>query len=116
MFQFHSGSIKSAMRSCASRKVSGFNSIVVRLKAGMVEVKVNGVLVFQFHSGSIKRKVLLVERSKLYPCFNSIVVRLKAHYYSCYRRSPSAFQFHSGSIKRNRPTETQKLTNSVSIP
>ena len=54
MFQFHSGSIKRRARGKAAPQGSGFNSIVVRLKVSFLK--------------SI---------SLLLKCFNSIVVRLK---------------------------------------
>ena len=92
-FQFHSGSIKSEPRPQAPAAIAGFNSIVVRLKAGRVG---NGKTPF---------------------CgFNSIVVRLKGGAKRARGGAAGRFQFHSGSIKRICIDPTVFLCGKVSIP
>ena len=58
-FQFHSGSIKSVARALFDFQRTRFNSIVVRLKAGMSGLIRSSMRSFQFHSGSIKSSSIL---------------------------------------------------------
>ncbi len=78
--------------------MSCFNSIMVRLKVSVLNIRSLCVILFQFHNGTIKRHILhwLWQR---FCCFNSIMVRLKD---SCKPRDKNVvpmFQFHNGTIK-----------------
>ena len=53
-FQFHNGSIKSNADAWSVEPADGFNSTMVRLKAGHVQGGFDVGNVFQFHNGSIK--------------------------------------------------------------
>ena len=77
-FRFHTGSIKSSSISrCRVNPRTGFDSILVRLKA---------------HTPILNSE----HRS----CFDSILVRLKVSYRGRGIRCVGAFRFHTGSIKR----------------
>ena len=93
MFQFHNGSIKSFVAARYTKPLIGFNSTMVRLKAGRNEITRTAQDEFQFHNGSIKRKKWQAW----------ITMRLP-------------FQFHNGSIKRGRAADDNNKKRSVSIP
>ena len=53
-FQFHKGTIKTALMHLAEKAPGYFNSIKVRLKQGNHAVYRVIILLFQFHKGTIK--------------------------------------------------------------
>ena len=79
--------------------VAGFNSTMVRLKAGRGERVRRKTYRFQFHNGSIKSIVALVH-------FDDVVLfqfhngSIKSHYANPHKPYSVKFQFHNGSIKR----------------
>ncbi len=78
MFQFHNGTIKRKGIEIKVFPQICFNSIMVRLKAFLLDMVYNLSEEFQFHNGTIKRiSFFLPTNSKL------------------------EFQFHNGTIKRN---------------
>ena len=79
--------------------MSGFNSIVVRLK---VRMAVDEWLAKQrFNSIVVRLKGwAMTDKARARNGFNSIVVRLKAAEILKASRQSYKFQFHSGSIKR----------------
>ena len=131
-FQFHTGSIKSAIGRMLPSPVKGgfnsilvrlkdqevlrlhsakqgFNSILVRLKAWLKSTDPIGAARFQFHTGSIKsenccRHCLSITR------FNSILVRLKEED-TPVAKALRQFQFHTGSIKSKSDVVAHLLVN-----
>ena len=78
VFQFHTGSIKSATDApCSLKRQMRFNSILVRLKVFVCPSLFSFSLMFQFHTGSIKRDYYKSVAWTLNTSFNSILVRLK---------------------------------------
>ena len=59
MFQFHKGTIKTAVSLNILKHLTSFNSIKVRLRQG-VDDKGEYLLMFQFHKGTIKTLLLLL--------------------------------------------------------
>ena len=118
---------------------TGFNSLMVRLKAtaGSGGTATNGL--FQFPNGSIKRlKPLfarITQRKFQFPngsiksrsgktlryqiiCFNSLMVRLKGATNSLLDNFTAQFQFPNGSIKSQRmprSSKNQKCFNSLMV-
>ena len=80
MFRFHTGSIKrTQLATHGCRHYLGFDSILVRLKAGICGFVGLRCLVFRFHTGSIKsHDVMSSVAPELASGFDSILVRLKA--------------------------------------
>ena len=77
MFQFHTGSIKSAQLSkYVPEPFRRFNSILVRLKEVGGPMCSSDWDTFQFHTGSIKSS-RLADLEQMMHSFNSILVRLK---------------------------------------
>ena len=96
-FQFHKGTIKTAVPTLLDILISNFNSIKVRLKQQFQKDPLT-YLKFQFHKGTIKTNLSL-QKTALYKHFNSIKVRLK-RLGSYAGKGIGLFQFHKGTIKR----------------
>ena len=93
-FRFHTGSIKSyAPISTGQLLALCFDSILVRLKAGLVASRVRVAL-----------------------RFDSILVRLKEIFSGRTHPSMQTFRFHTGSIKRCCRFKERELGPRVSIP
>ena len=82
MFQFHKGSIKTAICGRSHEERPGFNSTKVRLRRWGHQIAVTNFQ-FQFHKGSIKTSRL---RALIWLrlCFNSTKVRLRRRSAVCY--------------------------------
>ena len=78
--------------------MTGFNSILVRLKVLPEFATTEDKFTFQFHTGSIKSPGgRVIESSQA--GFNSILVRLKDTEVESGEPFTHKFQFHTGSIK-----------------
>ncbi len=58
LFQFHNGTIKRTKAAKLMNRRKNFNSIMVRLKAGIPMPAIFIIIKFQFHNGTIKRSTI----------------------------------------------------------
>jgi len=98
LFQFHSGSIQTAITSTESDGTNKFQFHSGSIQTQLVDVENRLRCLFQFHSGSIQTDVLLID-DPLYVRFNSTLVRFKPVRDSVMGFPWEMFQFHSGSIQ-----------------
>ena len=135
-FQFHKGSIRTAITILLNRKNRCFNSIKVQLEPAKMNwftfdiacfnsIKVQlelpsdkileGVFLFQFHKGAIRTSSTVLSFWGLLASFNSIKVQLEL-YRDIDDHSGLAFQFHKGSIRTKDTYLRNKQGTNVSIP
>ena len=100
-FQFHSGSIKTQLEPGSRAALKGFNSTLVRLRPRLRRRRTRRRRQFQFHSGSIKT-VPVVPGRQAHSEFQFHSGSIKTGTARMVKGNARAFQFHSGSIKTAR--------------
>ena len=78
MFQFQSGTVKSAIRGRLPRRFPEFQFQSGTVKSVTVYETLPPGMLFQFQSGTVKSLLIMLHLCKMCACFNSNLVRLKA--------------------------------------
>ena len=108
-FQFHKGTIRTALFNSVCTAFFNFNSIKVRLEPRARKRNAH-TLIFQFHKGTIRTCLKLLEgmRNAIIFQFHKGTIRTRS--YPRHRHFSLPFQFHKGTIRT-----TAKETFAISV-
>ena len=115
LFQFHKGTIRTALRLLSSPLRLNFNSIKVQLEPIGPLFKMSSVPTFQFHKGTI-RTVYQADEKTGNLNFNSIKVQLELIVIHQFLQAKIKFQFHKGTIRTLDSFGVANPYSVISIP